>query len=510
MLGPTPYLCFDTSTIAGCLSGDSPFKAVDFSSGYFHLEDFEDGALGGTDALGVTAAHVTGVLNSGGARDSVDEDEGLIDNSGAAGSTWAQGIETFSFDEGVLGSLPTHVGIVATDLLSAATIDFFGPDMVLLGSIGPIDLGFNGVGESETSADRFFGWIDNGGIKAIRVEGGGDCFTCAEWDHLQYGSTRGPTPITIDWVTVDAPGNAGDPQETCNECGPGSTFGAVSYSYRIGKYEVTNAQYAKFLNAVARTDTNALYHADMGSVSVYGGITQSGSPGSHSYTTIAGRENMPVNFVSFWDATRFANWLHNGQPAGAQDNSTTEDGAYTLTPSGITDNTVTRNAGAAVFVTSEDEWFKAAYYDPGAMIYYNYPVGTDTRTTCESPGPNSNSANCYHFSNPLGPYDVGSYTGSPSPFGTFDQGGNIWELTEAIMNDLSENPTYRAKRGGNFHFRAQDGLIVTKRNSSHAASHSDGGGFRVASPVPEPSAVVLLSVGASVLKLLQRARRRRR
>ena len=36
----------------------------------------------------------------------------------------------------------------------------------------------------------------------------------------------------------------------------------------------------------------------------------------------------PVNYVSFWDAARFANWLHNGQPTGAQGAGTTEDGAY--------------------------------------------------------------------------------------------------------------------------------------------------------------------------------------
>jgi hypothetical protein len=37
-----------------------------------------------------------------------------------------------------------------------------------------------------------------------------------------------------------------------------------------------------------------------------------------------------VNHVSWYDAVRFANWLHNGQPTGAQDNTTTEGGAYTL------------------------------------------------------------------------------------------------------------------------------------------------------------------------------------
>ncbi|MFN9971722.1 MAG: PEP-CTERM sorting domain-containing protein, partial [Phycisphaerae bacterium] len=91
----------------------------------------------------------------------------------------------------------------------------------------------------------------------------------------------------------------------------------------------------------------------------FGGITRSGSSGSYTYATVSGRANNPVNFVSVWDATRFANWWHNGQPTGAQDNSTTEDGAYTLTAGGITANTVTRNAGWQWALTSENEWYRA-------------------------------------------------------------------------------------------------------------------------------------------------------
>ena len=73
-----------------------------------------------------------------------------------------------------------------------------------------------------------------------------------------------------------------------------------------------------------------------------GGITRSGGSGSYTYSAIAGRGNMPVNFVSFYDALRFANWLHNGQPTGAQDNTTTEDGAYTITALGISNNSTSR------------------------------------------------------------------------------------------------------------------------------------------------------------------------
>lgn len=52
--------------------------------------------------------------------------------------------------------------------------------------------------------------------------------------------------ITIDTVAVGNAGNAADPT---------TTYGAVSYEYNIGKYEVTIGQYTSFLNAVAATDT---------------------------------------------------------------------------------------------------------------------------------------------------------------------------------------------------------------------------------------------------------------
>jgi hypothetical protein len=160
--------------------------------------------------------------------------------------------------------------------------------------------------------------------------------------------------VTIEWLTVGDPGNVADTEVMiCCEASIGTSgYGSVGNEYRISKHEVSNAQYAEFLNAVAATDTNALYNTGMGSG--FGGITRSGSSGSFSYSAIAGREDLPVDFVSFWDAARFANWLHNGQPRGAQDSTTTEAGAYTLTPTGITNNTVTRNAGANVFVPSED------------------------------------------------------------------------------------------------------------------------------------------------------------
>ena len=146
---------------------------------------------------------------------------------------------------------------------------------------------------------------------------------------------------------------------------------------------------------MAKADPNALYNTTMASSGAgHGGITRSGSPGDYAYSAVAGRENLPVNYVSFYDALRFANWLHNGQPVGPQGPGTTETGAYAITAQGIADNSIARNAGATVALASEDEWYKAAYYDAAGASYFDYPAGTDTASACAPPGATANTANC--------------------------------------------------------------------------------------------------------------------
>jgi sulfatase modifying factor 1 len=121
--------------------------------------------------------------------------------------------------------------------------------------------------------------------------------------------------VGFDWVTVGAPGNACDPQPDAGRC-----FGAVGYTYRIAAYEVTNAQYAEFLNAKAKSDPLGLYSTDMAAFH----ITRSGSSGTFTYAVVPGHGNRPIAYVTFYDVLRFVNWLHNGQGNGG-----TETGAYT-------------------------------------------------------------------------------------------------------------------------------------------------------------------------------------
>ena len=100
-------------------AADSPLNTAGL--GYFYLEDFEDGLLN-TPGVTASAGGPTWPLYPREYVDSVDADDGVIDgvgHSATAGNSWfspdgAAGI-TFTFDAGVLGSLPTVAGIVWTD-----------------------------------------------------------------------------------------------------------------------------------------------------------------------------------------------------------------------------------------------------------------------------------------------------------------------------------------------------------------------------------------------------------
>jgi sulfatase modifying factor 1 len=260
--------------------------------------------------------------------------------------------------------------------------------------------------------------------------------------------------ITVDTVPVGNPGNFADTRY--NSGG----LGSVAYDFRMGKTEVTNAQYVQFLNAVAATDPFQLYRPSMTS-STWGGIVRSGSSGSYSYAVkplAAGQgpggtdysyDNKPVVYVTWYSGLRFANWLHNGQLTGAEDSTTTEGGAYTF--SGAT-TVGPRNAAATWWLPNLNEWYKAAYYDPITPHYYNYPTRSDflqpdnnlpTNDTGNSAnftfGNTTTGSSAYPFT------DAGAYELSASGYGTHDQGGNAREWTESIAFS-----TFLSIRGGSW------------------------------------------------------------
>ncbi len=285
--------------------------------------------------------------------------------------------------------------------------------------------------------------------------------------------------VSIDWVGIDAPGNSADD----------TGFGSVANAYRIGAVEVTNTQYTEFLNAIADTDANGLYNTSMGTAS-QGGITRSGDSGSYSYAPRDGRADRPVNYISYYDALRFVNWLENGQPVtGEQTAESTEDGSYTF--SGTT-SAGSRNDNASIFLPSEDEWYKAAYYDALSSTYTDYPNASDVKTACGGPPGGSNSANCEFAVRSL--TDVGAYAGSQSAFGTFDQGGNVVEWNEAFFEGE------RGLRGGSWlDPPGSDTLAASFRDFGNPATGTVETGFRVGATIPEPGTACLVTIGLSML-----------
>jgi len=322
--------------------------------------------------------------------------------------------------------------------------------------------------------------------------------------------------ITIETVAVGDKGNAGDTRVMTWDGTTG--YGAVSYNYNIGKYEVTAGQYTAFLNAVAATDTYRLYNTGMSNASNGCGITRSGTAGSYRYSVANDFVNRPVNNVNYWHSCRFANWLCNGQPTGAENASTTERGAYTLDGyNGQDGRNIQRNAGATWAVTSEDEWYKAAYYKGGGTNagYWLYPTMSNAapanQVLATDPG---NSANYYINNYSIGsPYYrtiVGEFENSASAYGTFDQGGNVWEWTEGKRYDPEDHlhiDYTRAIRGGSFASSATL-LQASDREGSNPYGWNSESGFRVVgfAAVPEPSSLIALLGG--VIGLLGIRRRR--
>lgn len=305
--------------------------------------------------------------------------------------------------------------------------------------------------------------------------------------------------VNIALSTVGNPGNTAD----------STGYGSVSYSYDIGTYDVTLNQYSAFLNAVAKTDQYGLYDTALETDQNIEGITQTGASGNFSYSVIGNSGDDPVTYVSWFDAARFTNWLANGQPTtGVEGVGTTETGSYTLngdTSSGLE----TRNAGAKWVIPSENEWYKAAYYDPnlngytggywqyamrtnsapGNQIggfayqanYIAYYGGADGDTYSVTESTSYSSSQQY-----LTP--VGSYTNSQSAYGTFDQNGDVWSWNDGVYG------TYRDIRGSAWNW---DASAMQSANSETVppSLETSGVGFRVAydfQAVPEPSTWAML------------------
>jgi formylglycine-generating enzyme required for sulfatase activity len=326
------------------------------------------------------------------------------------------------------------------------------------------------------------------------------------------GAAPAPSVLTFRTATVGAPGNPSvgivpftdAVYSSCAEVVPAEKqppcqqVGAVNYRYGIGQLEVTVAQYVAFLNTAdpAGRNKHKLYSSTESGTEwpKYGQIDFSAEAGAGHHYSVASPEwaDKPYGFANFLRSARFANSLSNGQVLSKQSTSAgtfryvtyrvrlspqTEMGMYDMHK-----RAMTRSHKTGFVIPSQNEWIKAAYYDPnggGKYSYWQYPTNEGafgdegeaapnqakldpttgdvtnastqplanfhaSETAAPSWCPSAFTASTCATVNPLGikasAYEK-AYQGSletvgqaktTSPWGTLDQGGNAVEWTDTI------------------------------------------------------------------------------
>ncbi|MBN1202382.1 MAG: SUMF1/EgtB/PvdO family nonheme iron enzyme [Anaerolineae bacterium] len=204
----------------------------------------------------------------------------------------------------------------------------------------------------------------------------------------------------------------------------------------ISRYEVTNAQYAAFLNAQGNQSEGGTTWLEADSD--YVRIHQQGG----TWAADAGYEDHPVVEVSWYGARAYSEWVGGRLP-------------------------------------TEAEWEYAARGPDGWL----YPWGNEA-PTCEQ----ANTSGCEGGTAPVGPEQR---TGGASWVGALDMSGNVWEWTSTLYQaypyraddgrEDGDSDASRVVRGGAWFFN-RDFARCVSRDLYHPASRNDHFGFRLVRP----------------------------
>ncbi len=262
-----------------------------------------------------------------------------------------------------------------------------------------------------------------------------------------FGS--GENQFTIDFVPISGSTN------------PTSGYGIVNSDYRMGTYEVSNAQFAKFAS------------------------------NSNIYWTGA---DVPSNSVSWFEAAQFVNYLNTstGNPAAYKFSSSTFS-VWDVTDTGYDASNPYRNSNAIYFLPTEDEWVKAAYWNgTNIQTWSNASTGDLIEGL---PNPTK-----WNYSSSVGNEPWNATSGVKELNNTYNMMGNVMEWTESPWNSgnyLSDSG--RGLRGGSYYYDNY-GLALSYRDDVVTPDFEHRAvGFRVAS-IPEPTTLLLLGLGGLVLR----------
>jgi len=251
--------------------------------------------------------------------------------------------------------------------------------------------------------------------------------------------TTNDNTFAIDFIDI---GNAGNAADTTG-------YGAIPYQYRIGKYEIPQDA-----------------------------ITKATASGMANVTAGAWTGNQPAANINWYEAAAFVNWLNTSTGKTAAYDLAWDGSAWSMNlwSSGqawqVGGENLYRNKDAYYFLPSDNEWVKAAYYNPGGSDYFLYPTAGDTAPTAVASGTDAGTA---VYDGRVAPATVDS-AGGLSPYGTMGQGGNVWEWNESAFDGSnSEGYENHALRGGSW-LNTGDFLRSSTQSSTHAMFRSDPAG----------------------------------
>jgi len=276
--------------------------------------------------------------------------------------------------------------------------------------------------------------------------------------------------FTIDFVNI---GNAGNAADT-------TTYGAVPYDYRVGKYEITQ-------DAITKATASGMSHVTAG-----------------PWTG-----NQPAATINWYEAAAFVNFLNTNSAKTAAYDLAWDGSAWSMNlwSSGqawtVGGTNLYRNKDAFYFLPNENEWYKAAYYNAGGTNYFLYPTASSSVPTAVASGTNAETV---VYNNVAAVPAIVDSAGGLSLYGTMGQGGNVFEWNESALDGTnSSSSENRAIRGGEW-ANAAGPLRSSSRYNSDPTTEQNLIGFRVAS-VPEPSTAVLVLMAGGAWLLRKRFRR---
>ena len=251
--------------------------------------------------------------------------------------------------------------------------------------------------------------------------------------------------FTVDFVSISQTNNTADT----------TGYGAVPYNYRVGRYEISQLQ-----------------------------VTKATQIGMANVSAGAWTGSQPAADITWYEAAAFVNFLNTNSGKTAAYNLTFSNSQWTMAvwsseqawTAGGTN--LYRNKDAFYFLPSENEWYKAAYFNPAGSNYFLYPTASSSVPTA-----------VYDRAASV-PSTVDS-AGGLSPYGTTGQGGNVFEWNESAFGGANSSASdVRARRGGAWD---SDGVSLRSsvRDGNVPTLEGNFIGFRVAS-VPEPSTYALL------------------